>query len=48
MKKNKQISDLIALGEGYDESDDFIDNSEAVNISLLWLHGHMAAYLQQE
>ena len=29
-KKAGRIEDLVDLGEGYDETDAFIDNSEAV------------------
>ena len=32
-KKNKDyLEDLVDLGDGYDENDTFIDNSEAVSI----------------
>ena len=33
-RKNKDfLEDLVDLGDGYDENDTFIDNSEAVSIS---------------
>ena len=31
-KARQRLDDLVDLGEGYDETDPFIDNSEAVSI----------------
>ena len=37
-RKNKEfLEDLVDLGDGYDESDTFIDNSEAVSILDFWV-----------
>lgn len=38
-KKKDRMQDLIDIGYGYDESDPFIDNSEAVG-SLFAKHAH--------
>lgn len=31
-KKHGRIQDYVDLGDGYDENDEFIDNSEAVSL----------------
>lgn len=35
-KRKDRVQDLIDIGFGYDESDSFIDNSEAVRQQLLY------------
>jgi len=37
-RQKREIRDLVDLGDGYDESDTFIDNTEAVCILLFCLY----------